>query len=218
MMSDYTMWIEKHKPSTLEECILDAFPEYVKRQMLHISKQNSIPNVMLYGIAGTGKSTIARILCDNSKYDVHPLNGSMMTKSDIPALEKFVKANNLFGNHRVVFIDEADGISTPAQLALRSLIEPMHNVSWFFTCNFRKKLIEPLTSRFMQIECSQPPQSNREKHIAAITRRCQQILATEKIEIVSADELQQLVSNKYPDIRATINELQMRYSFLAEAA
>ena len=217
-MSNISMWIEKHQPNTLDECILDAFPEYVKRQMIHISKQTSLPNVLLYGIAGTGKSTIARILCDNSKYDVHPLNGSMMTKSDIPALEKFVKANNLFGNRRVVFIDEADGISVPAQLALRSLIEPVHSVSWFFTCNFRKKLIEPITSRFMQIECTQPPQSEREKHIAAIVRRCRQILVAESIKGVSDDELHALVSAKYPDIRATINELQMRYSFLAEAA
>ncbi len=217
-MSDYSMWIEKHQPNTLEECILDAFPDYVKRQMIHISKQNSIPNVMLFGIAGTGKSTIAGILCDQSKYDVHKLNGSMMTKSDIPALEKFVKANSLFGNRRVVFVDEADGISTPAQLALRSLIEPVHSVSWFFTCNFRKKLIEPITSRFMQIECSQPPQSEREKHIAAIVKRCTQILKAENVENVDDSQLHQLVSNKYPDIRATINELQMRYSFLAQAA
>ena len=217
-MSDYSMWIEKHKPSTLVECILDAFPEYVKRQMLHMSAQTSLPNVLLYGIAGTGKSTIARILCDKSKYDVRPLNGSMMTKSDIPALEKFVKANNLFGSRRVVFVDEADGISTPAQLALRSLIEPTHNVSWFFTCNFRKKLIEPITSRFMQIECTQPPQSERDKHIDAIVGRCQQILNSETITDVGGEELHALVSVKYPDIRATINELQMRYSFLSKAA
>lgn len=217
-MSDLSMWIEKHQPDSLDECILDAFPEYVKRQMLHMSKQASLPNVLLYGIAGTGKSTIARILCDKSKYDVHPLNGSMMTKSDIPALEKFVKASNLFGNRRVVFVDEADGISTPAQLALRSLIEPAYNVSWFFTCNFRKKLIEPITSRFMQIECTQPPQSERDKHIAAIVRRCQQILNAEKIEDVGDEELYALVSARYPDIRATINELQMHYSFLAQAA
>lgn len=217
-MSDYSMWIEKHQPNTLDECILDAFPVYVKRQMLHMSEQASLPNVLLFGIAGTGKSTIARILCDKSKHDVLPLNGSMMTKSDIPDLEKFVRANNLFGSRRVVFVDEADGISTPAQLALRSLIEPTHNVSWFFTCNFRKKLIEPITSRFMQIECTQPPHSERNKHIAAIVRRCQQILKAEKITDVSDDELHDLVSAKYPDIRATINELQMRYSFLAQAA
>lgn len=217
-MSNNSMWTEKHKPTDLDECILDAFPEYVKRQLQHMSKQATIPNVLMYGIAGTGKSTIARILCDEAKYDVRPLNGSMMTKSDIPDLERFVKANNLFGSHRVVFIDEADGISQPAQLALRSLIEPAHKVSWLFTCNFRKKLIEPITSRFMQIECSLPAQSDRDRHINAIVRRCQQILAAEKISEVSDDEVHALVSARYPDIRATINELQMRYSFLAVAA
>jgi DNA polymerase III delta prime subunit len=141
----------------------------------------------------------------------------LLTKNDIPSLEKFIKTKSLFGNRRVVFIDEADGISTPAQLAMRSLIEPSLEASWLLTCNFRKKLIEPIASRFMQIECSLPPQAEREKHISAIIHRCQQILAAEHISPVSEDELHQLVSSKYPDIRATINELQMRYSFLSDA-
>lgn len=216
-MSNLSMWAQKHQPTTLEQCILDAFPEYVKRQMLHIQKQSSMPNVLLYGIAGTGKSTIARVLCDSNKYDVHWLNGSLLTKSDIPELEHFIKSKSLFSNRRVVFIDEADGMTTPAQLAMRSLIEPSYEASWFLTGNFRKKLIEPITSRLMQIECSLPPQSEREKHIVAIVRRCQQILSAESISGVSDEELHKLVSEKYPDIRATINELQMRYSFLAEA-
>lgn len=215
-MTDFPMWTQKHQPSTLDECILDAFPEYVKRQMLHIQKQSLMPNVLLYGIAGTGKSTIARVLCDTKKYDVHWLNGSLLTKSDIPELEHFIKSKSLFSNRRVVFIDEADGMSTPAQLAMRSLIEPSYEASWFLTGNFRKKLIEPIASRLMQIECSLPPQSEREKHIAAIVHRCQQILSAERVKDVSNEDLHRLVSEKYPDIRATINELQMRYSFLAE--
>lgn len=217
-MSNYSMWSQKHQPKSLDECVLDAFPEYVKRQMLHISRQPAIPNVLLYGIAGTGKSTIARVLCDAKRYDVKSINGSLLTKSDLPELETFAKSSTLFGSRRIVFIDEADGISAPAQLAMRSLIEPAYEVSWFLTCNFRKKLIEPIASRFMQIECALPQPSQRETHIAAIVRRCQQILAAERVNDVSDDELHKLVSEKYPDIRATINELQLRYSFLAEAA
>jgi replication factor C small subunit len=217
-MSTYSMWTEKHQPSSLDECILDAFPEYVGRQLNFIATQSRIPNMLLYGIAGTGKSTIARVICNTEKFDVRWVNGSLLTKDDIPDLEKFAKTRTLFGDPKIVFIDEADGISAPAQLALRSLIEPALEVSWVFTCNFRKKLIEPVTSRFMQVECALPPQGGRDKHIAAIVRRCQQIMSYEGIDGVDAEEIHQIASAKYPDIRATINEVQLRYGFLAKAA
>ena len=86
------------------------------------------------------------------------------------------------------------------------------------TCNFRKKLIEPLASRFMQIECSLPPSSERQSHIAGIVKRCQQILTSESILNVSNSEIEAIASEKYPDIRQTINEIQLRYSFMSEAA
>ena len=119
---------------------------------------------------------------------------------------------------KIIFIDEADGLTQPAQYALRSAIEPHVKASWILTCNFRKKLIEPLASRFMQIECSLPPSSERQSHIAGIVRRCQQILNAENIKNVSDAEVETIASEKYPDIRQTINELQLRYSYMSEAA
>jgi DNA polymerase III delta prime subunit len=217
-MTEFSMWSQRHQPTTLDECILDAFPEFVKRQLLHASQQTILPNLLLYGISGTGKSTIARVLCDKTKHDVCWFNGSLITKDNIPQLAHLAKSGNLFFDRRVIFIDEADGMSLPAQYALRSLIEPDNAGTWILTCNYRKKLIEPIASRFMQIECSLPPQSEREKHIAAIVRRCQQILRVERISNVTENELYDLVAAKYPDVRAIINELQLRYSFLAEAA
>lgn len=217
-MSTFSMWYEKHQPKTFDECILDAFPEYIGQQLRYMSTQDRLPNLLLYGIAGTGKSTIARVLCDEQKYDVRWFNGSLMTKSDIPAIVRSAETPTLFSLPKIIFVDEADGISSPAQLALRSAIEPKTDVSWIFTCNFRKKILEPIASRFMQIECSLPPPGGREKHISAIVRRCQQIMSAEGVANVPVEEVRQIASVKYPDIRATISEVQLRYGYLADAA
>ena len=116
----------------------------------------------------------------------------------------------------MIFIDEADGMTLPAQYALRSLIDPRYEASWLMTCNFRKRLIEPVQSRFIQIECSLPSSSERDRHIAGIVNRLQKILHAQNITSVSNDELSRIANDKYPDIRQTINEAQLRYSFLAE--
>ena len=216
-MNDHSMWAHAYQPNSLEECILEAFPEYVQRQLLHVSKKPSLPNFLLYGIAGTGKSTIARVICDSNKYNILRLNGSLVTKSQIGEIEKFITTSTLFGERRVVFIDEADGISPPAQLALRSLIEPTHQASWVLTCNFRKKIIEPIASRFMQIECALPSAPDRERHMSAIVARCRHILESEGVNGIIDNELRAIVSEKYPDIRQTINEVQSRFSWMAEA-
>ena len=217
-MSEFTMWSQKYQPTCLDECVLEGFPKHVEMTLRKIEQSSQMPNLLLFGIAGTGKSTIARVLSSEQKYQVIWKNGSLLAKADVPDLIKHASASTLFGSPKVVFIDEADGMSHPAQFALRSAIEPRVRASWLLTCNFRKKLIEPIASRFMQIECSLPPSSERQSHIAGIVRRCQQILHAEGIDNVSDSEVEAIVSEKYPDIRQTINELQLRYSFLAIAA
>jgi DNA polymerase III delta prime subunit len=217
-MNTHSMWSEKHQPKSLDECILDAFPQHVSSYLRHTQTLPRIPNILLYGIAGTGKSTIAKVICDLENYEVRRVDGSLLNKQHIPELKTFASTSTLFQKPKIIFVDEADGISPPAQLALRSLIEPELAVSWLFTCNYRKKLIEPITSRFIQIECALPANGGRERHISAIVTRCQQILSREGIPDTKASEIHQIASAKYPDIRATINELQLRYGFLARAA
>ena len=217
-MSEFSMWSEKYQPKTLDECVLEGFPKYVQLTLRKIEQSNRLPNLLLYGIAGTGKSTIARILSQKEMFDVYWKNGSLLTKADVPALTKTATVSTLFAQPKIIFIDEADGLTQPAQYALRSVIEPHVKASWIMTCNFRKKLIEPLASRFMQIECSLPPSSERQSHIAGIVKRCQQILTSESILNVSNSEIEAIASEKYPDIRQTINELQLRYSYISEAA
>jgi DNA polymerase III delta prime subunit len=217
-MNDYTMWSESYQPKSLDECILKGFPKHVEMTLKKIEKSTQIPNILQFGIAGTGKSTIAKVLAERTNFQVIWKNGSMFTKDDIPNLEKQVTASSLFSTRRIVVIDEADGMSQPAQYALRSLIDPRVEASWLLTCNFRKKLIEPIASRFMQIECALPPQSQRDDHLRGIVRRCQQILRAEQIANISDEELRVIANEKYPDIRQTINEVQLRYSFLSDAS
>ena len=217
-MNTYPLWSEKYQPQNLDGCILEGFASHVQAALRRFETAPAAPNLLLYGIAGTGKSTIARLLADQAKYDVVWLNGSLFKKDNVSELVNRISGNNLFQQRKLVFIDEADGISQPAQFALRSAIDPRHEASWLLTCNYRKKLIEPIASRFMQIECSLPSSDRRNLHVNGIVRRCQQILVSENILNVPEQEIQALVNAKYPDIRQTINELQLRYEFLAAAA
>ena len=216
-MNAYPLWSEKYQPTCLDECILEGFAEHVQRALRKFERAPAVPNLLLFGIAGTGKSTIARLLADQAKYDLVWINGSLFKKENVSELVSRVSGKTLFDHRKLVFIDEADGISQPAQFALRSAIDPRHEASWILTCNYRKKLIEPIASRFMQIECSLPSKDRRAMHVNGIVRRCQQILLAENVADVPEREIEALVNEKYPDIRQTINELQLRYEFLADA-
>lgn len=214
-MSEYYMWSEKYQPQSLDECILEGFPAHVQSTLAAIDAANRIPNMLLYGIAGTGKSTVARILADRNDYHVIWKNGSLLNKDNVKELLPALTNRSLYGERRLIFIDEADGMTSPAQLALRSLIDPRYEASWLLTCNFRKKLIEPIQSRFMQIECSLPHPNERQSHISGIVKRCQKILHSENITCVSNDEITIIANDKYPDIRQTISELQLLYAHRA---
>lgn len=214
-MSTFYMWSDKYQPQSLDECILEGFPAHVQKTLKALDTANAIPNMLLYGIAGTGKSTVARILAHRDGYDVVWQNGSLLNKENVKDLLPTLTNRSLYGDRRLIFIDEADGLTQQAQLALRSLIDPQYEASWLMTCNFRKKLIEPIQSRFIQIECALPPASERQRHIAGIIRRCQQILHAENITCVTDDEIAIIANEKYPDIRQTINEIQSRYGYLS---
>ena len=152
-MSEYFMWSERHQPQSLDDCILEGFPAHVQNTLKSLDRANQVPNILLYGIAGTGKSTVARILAEKEGYHIVWRNGSLLNKDNVTELLPVLTNRSLYGERRLIFIDEADGMTLPAQYALRSLIDPRYEASWLMTCNFRKRLIEPIQSRFMQIEC-----------------------------------------------------------------
>lgn len=215
-MTNHYMWTDQYQPQSLDECILEGFPAHVQKTLESLDNASEIPNILMYGIAGTGKSNIARILAHREGYHVVWKNGSLLNKDNVKDLLPTLTYRSLYGDRRLIFIDEADGMTQQAQLALRSLIDPRYEASWILTCNFRKKLIEPIQSRFMQIECSLPPASERPSHVSGIVRRCQQILHDKNITSVSDEDLAKIANEKYPDIRQTINEVQLRYAHLSQ--
>lgn len=210
-MKDNSMWCYKYQPTSISECIIEGLPAGTQELVHHLLQKRERPNLLLCGSPGTGKSTIARIICHAHPYSRMTFEGFELTKEKVVDLPRSLSTCTLFGDVRIVWIEEADGITEPAQQVLRTLIDPKFNASWILTCNDSNALIEPLRSRFMRIDFALPRRSERPKHEAAIVRYCRHILDSEGIDSVSDAEIFAVVESQYPDIRATINELQRLY-------
>ena len=211
-MSDF-LWVEKYRPKKISDCILsddlkDTFTEFLNKK--------EIPNLLLSGTAGTGKTTVARALCEEIGCDYLMINGSDEGRH-IDTLRTQIKnfASTISltetSNHKVVIIDEADYMNPDSvQPALRNFIETFYkNCRFIFTCNFKNKIIPALHSRCTVIDFRI---SNGQKVTTAIALlgRLMDLL---KEEGISADKkvVAELIQRHYPDFRRTINELQ-RYS------
>ena len=210
-MADF-LWVEQYRPKTIEDCIL---PEQTKKTFLEFLKKKEIPN-MLSGTAGTGKTTVARALCEQLNADYIIINGSDEGRQ-IDTLRHKIKnfastvSFNTESKHKVVIIDEADYMNAESvQPALRNFIETFYkNCRFILTCNYPYKFIEPLRSRFTQIDFK-IVNGQKVKTATALLNRLGKILDEQK---VSYDKkvLAELIQKYYPDFRKTINELQ-RYS------
>jgi len=211
-MPDF-LWVERYRPRTIKDCILS---EDLKKTFLEFLKQKEIPNLLLSGTAGTGKTTVARALCEELGADYIIINGSDEGRQ-IDTLRNNIKnfASTVSltedANHKVVIIDEADYTNAESvQPALRNFLETFHsNCRFIFTCNYKAKLIEPLHSRCTVIDF-RIVNGEKVKTATAFMERCEEIL---KGEDISYDKkiLAELIQKHYPDFRRTINELQ-RYS------
>ena len=211
-MADF-LWVEQYRPKTIEDCIL---PEQTKKTFLEFLKQGEIPNMLLSGTAGTGKTTVARALCEQLNADYIIINGSDEGRQ-IDTLRHKIKnfastvSFNTESKHKVVIIDEADYMNAESvQPALRNFIETFYkNCRFILTCNYPYKFIEPLRSRFTQIDFK-IVNGQKVKTATALLTRLGKILDEQE---VSYDKkvLAELIQKHYPDFRKTINELQ-RYS------
>ena len=210
-MSDF-LWVEKYRPKTIEECIL---PPRIKETFSSFLKKGEVPNLLLAGPAGCGKTTVARALCDELGADFYVINGSdegRFLDTVRNNAKNFASTVSLTSQskHKVIIIDEADNTTSDVQLLLRASIEEFSkNCRFIFTCNYKNKIIEPLHSRCTVIEFS-IGKRDRPSIASAFFKRLNYILDVEKIE---ADKkvLIELVSKYFPDWRRVLNECQ-RYS------
>ena len=210
-MKDHFLWVEKYRPQTIEDCIL---PEKTKATFKEFLKKGEVPNLLLCGTAGTGKTTVARALCEELGCDYIVINGSdegrqidtLRTK-----IKSFASAISFESKTKVVIIDEADYLNRESvQPALRAFIETFsENCRFIFTCNYKQKIIDPLHSRTTVIEFK-TDKKDQPVLASKFMKRMQFVLDAEGVTYKDK-VLAELLMKYIPDYRRVLNELQ-RYS------
>ena len=205
-------WVEKYRPQTIEDCIL---PDHIKKIFLEFLNKGEIPNMLLSGPPGCGKTTVAKALCKQLGVDVYVINGSdegRFLDTIRNNAKNFASTLSLTSEarHKVLIIDEADNTTSDVQLLLRANIEEFsNNCRFILTCNYKNKIIPPLHSRCTVIDFGIKGQQKAD--IAkCFFKRLNSILEQERIE---ADKkvLAELIRKHFPDWRRVLNECQ-RYS------
>ena len=211
-MTSEFLFCEKYRPKTIEDCIL---PEQTKKTFLEFVKKGEVPNLLLAGPAGCGKTTVAKALCNELGVDFYVINGSDegrfldTVRNNAKNFASTVSLSST-AKHKVIIIDEADNTTNDVQLLLRAFTEEFsNNCRFIFTCNYKNKIIEPLHSRCAVIEFS-TTSKEKPKLAASFFNRLRTILETESIEY-DQKVLIELIQKYYPDWRRVLNECQ-RYS------
>ena len=208
-MKETYLWVEKYRPKKITDCIL---PESIKNTFLEFVGQGEIPNLLLAGGSGVGKTTVARALCEELHSDYIIINGSEESGIDVlrNKIKTFASTVSLQGGQKTVILDEADYLNpSSTQPALRGFIEEFHrNCRFIFTCNYKNRIIEPLHSRCSVIEFKINGNKNQLAH--EFMGRTESILKEEQIGF-DDKVIAELIMKHFPDWRRVLNELQ-RYS------
>ncbi len=204
------LWVEKYRPHTIADCIL---PEEYKSTFQSYVDRKEIPHLLLCGGPGTGKTTVARALCDQIGCDYLMVNGSDESGIDTfrIKIKNYASSMSMTGGKKVIIIDEADYLNpNSTQPAMRAAMEEFaHNCTFIMTCNFKNRIIEPLHSRCAVIEFKLR-KDDKPKMAVAFMKRAAEILTTEKVPF-DKSILAEVVKKHFPDYRRVLNELQ-RYS------
>jgi len=210
-MSNF-IWVEKYRPQTIEDCIL---PDNIKKTFKEFLNKGEIPNMLLAGPPGVGKTTVAKALCNELGVDFYVINGSdegRFLDTVRNNAKNFASTVSLSSEakHKVIIIDEADNTGNDVQLLLRAFIEEFAgNCRFIFTCNYKNKILEPLHSRCAVVDFSIRGKE-KQQIAAAFFQRLNFILEQERIE-TDKKVLVELINKHFPDWRRVLNECQ-RYS------
>jgi len=212
-MKEQFVWTEKYRPRTVSECIL---PQNLKDTFQAFVDQKNLPNLIIAGTAGTGKTTVAKAVCEEIGADYIVVNGSMNAGIDTLRNEimQFASTVSFSGGRKIVILDEGDYLSNTVQAALRNFMEEYSaNCGFIITCNFVNRIIEPLHSRCTVINM-RIPNSAKPEIASQFLKRCLAILENEnKVQPLTWDKkaVAAVVTKYFPDFRRVLNELQ-RYA------
>jgi DNA polymerase III delta prime subunit len=210
MFGESFLWVEKYRPKTIEECIL---PDRIKTLFQQISLEGRIPNMILSGGPGMGKTTVAKALCNEVGCDFLMINGSEESGIDVlrTKIRGYASTVSFDGKRKVVILDEADYLNPQStQPALRSFIEEFEkHCSFIMTCNYINRIIEPLHSRCQTVDF----RINKEEKLnvgSNFGKRLYTILDQEKVDY-DKKVVAEVLMKHFPDYRRVLNELQ-KYS------
>lgn len=205
-MSEEFLWNEKWRPKSVGDCVL---PNRLKVIFQGYVDSGQIPNLMLTGGPGIGKTTVARAMCEEIGLDYIFINSSEERGIDTlrVKIKNYASTLSLSGGRKVIILDEADYLTPEAQAALRGVIEEFsENCSFIFTCNFKTKLIEALHSRTSVIDCNLRS-DEKPKVAGALFKRLKEVLNSEGVKYEES-ALVKVIEKFFPDYRRIINELQ----------
>lgn len=210
-MKEEFLWVEKYRPHTIEECIL---PERLKNVFRGIVNSKEVPNMILSGGPGIGKTTIARAICEMLGVNYLVVNSSEDRGIDTlrTTIRNYASSMSFDGGYKVIIMDEADGITPEAQKAFRGAMEEFSsNCKFIMTCNYKSKLIDAIHSRSTVIDFSFEKKERIEIAVAFM-KRISDILDKEGVTY-EKPALSKLIEKFFPDFRRIINELQRYCQF-----
>jgi DNA polymerase III delta prime subunit len=204
--NDEVIWAQKYRPKKVSDTIL---PEKTKLMFQKFVSDKSVPNLLLSGGPGTGKTTVAKAVLEELECDYIVINGSLNGGIDTLRYEisNFASSVSFTGGRKYVIIDEADYLTPNAQASFRNFIEEFsNNCGFIFTCNFKNRIIEPLWGRFTNIDFT-IEKSEKPKLAAQFFKRVLAVLENEKVEY-EAKVVAKVIEQYFPNFRRVLNELQ----------